>query len=491
MLSWTNHGIAGLLLLAGAGGRPVLAEQAQTEAFAPTQADFEAELADAGSGMAEKLREYAEWCRSVKLFLDQEVALENLLQFVPDDRETHLLLRHRLQKDGSWFVPEKRKPKKNVDERKFEESAERRTAITRDFTTRVFAAAEHFAEALTPERLHAVHELILRLDPNHAEVRALRGEFLSDDVWVLEESLRAKQRRGEIKNIVKLAFSEIGPSKPAVLDRREELTGIKWKATARVEHVRVLSTGSKKECERIARATEATILCFRRIMDDGDRPFPVMTVYVLDSADDRDQFIRKWTTWGEGRLNDLRKMAGSGMINSLNVARWDESEAHRLDGAVRHTIGILMARDFGITVEVPWAWEGIGLYLARELIGTRLTWYGRGVASPAAAHQVFIKQVMDNEVNWVNEGYLRLQSEQGPRLESVLSKRIAELDIYDFLVAYVFGAYLMEGRPEELSKLLRRIGRDRKTQEQAFREVLETDVGSLETRLIRWLGERR
>jgi len=488
MLTWMNLWAAAVLVVAAPGQDPA---GATPPVFVPTEEDFEAEWAAAGVGMAEALRAHADWCHDVKLFLDQEIALENLLRFAPDDRETHLLLRHRLQKDGSWMVPPKRKAKKNSGERYLEESVERRAAFIDAFTTRAFGAVEHFAADLTPERRLEVHEIILELDPAHAGVRALRGELLLDGAWVLGETQRAKRRRGEIKSIVKQSFAAVDPIKPADLRLREESVGIEWTATARVKNVRVLSTGPAAECERLARATQATITAFREVMGVGGRPFPVMTVYVLATAAERDRFIEKWPTWGPNRLEDLRRLAGSGMVKSIDVARWDESEEHRLDGTVRHTLGVMLQRDFGVTTEVPWAWEGIGLYLTRELVGTRMTWYGMGVASPAAAHQPFIKQVMDNEVNWVNEGYQRLLGESGPRLEAVLDKPLAELDIYDFLVAYVFAAYLIEGRPEELPELMRRLGRDRRPRAQAFEEILGGDVSGVEARLMRWLEERR
>lgn len=484
--SWRIAGALALACVAIVG----VARAEEPEPFVPTEATFEAELEAASAGMVEELRAYAAWCREWKLFLDRERALENLLVFAPDDRETHLFLRHRLQKDGSWLVPEKRKPAKNANDRKLEESAELRAAFTDEFCRRVFGAVEHFDD-VTPERRAEVHEIVLALDPEHAGVRELRGEKLLDGEWVLAETLRAKSRRAEIKGIVKQSFAEVGPLMDLTYHMREEKIGVDWKATARTQNVRVLSTGSADEAERIARATQATIGTFRKVMGVANRPFPVMTVYLLTKTDQRDLFISNWPTWGPTRLDDMRKLAGSGLLKSLDVARWDESEEHRLDGTVRHTIGMLLQRDFGITVEVPWAWEGIGLFLTRELVGTRMTWYGVGVASPAAAHQDFIRKVMDNEVNWINAGFVRLQGADGPRLVDVLGKPLPDLDIYDFLVAYVFGAYLMEGRPDDLPRLMAAVGRQRKPHEEALPAVLGIQLADMEAHLIRWLEERR
>ena len=68
--------------------------------------------------------------------------------------------------------------------------------------------------------------------------------------------------------------------------------------------------------------------------------------------------------------------AVGGWLDSPNrLAEWSPSPDRRLDGAARQTLGTLLMDAFGIDGRCGWAWEGVGLYMIHDLVGTRLTWF--------------------------------------------------------------------------------------------------------------------
>ena len=187
----------------------------------------------------------------------------------------------------------------------------------------------------------------------------------------------------------------------------------------------------------------------------------------------------------------LETLEGSGIQGSHDMAHWGEAEAMRLDELVRLALGWLLYDAFKITADVAWVHEGVGLYMTRELVGTRLTWFVKpSEYLKPREEQALRARLLKPGTNWMDEAQRMLAREHSPKLAFVMGKRVDNMTPEDMLYAYVMAAYLLEGRPAEAPALLAKIGAGTPSAV-AVQEVLGIDVRQLDERVRRWLGERR
>jgi hypothetical protein len=136
-----------------------------------------------------------------------------------------------------------------------------------------------------------------------------------------------------------------------------------------------------------------------------------------------------------------------------------------------------------------WAWEGFGLYLNRELTGTRFTWFIQ--PSSDGKYNALRARLMSPNANWMNEALTMLSAADHPKLAVVLGTDVNKMGVAEMLYAYVFAAYLIEGRPDDAPELLRAIGSMQQPADQALQSVLHTSAAELDDRVQRWLSERK
>src|SRR6185295_17641971 len=105
----------------------------------------------------------------------------------------------------------------------------------------------------------------------------------------------------------------------------------------------------------------------------------------------------------------------------VHVVVWDPDPKIRLDNAVRHTLNHLMHDAFNATPKQGWIWEGLGLYLTRELISTRLTWFMTKPASDDATDVALRGVLATSDTNWMSEALKLLDGEKPPKLTTVLT----------------------------------------------------------------------
>ena len=74
-------------------------------------------------------------------------------------------------------------------------------------------------------------------------------------------------------------------------------------------------------------------------------------------------------------------------------------------------------------------------------------------------------------------------------MSELVRKDASQLTTEDVLYAYTLATYLLEGHPEVVSKVLKRLGTGYPGIP-ALSEALGMDVPSLERRIERWLTER-
>ena len=458
---------------------------------------FEPEYRAALQDLVEALEEHAAWCGRGRLYAERDRALELVLSFEPDHPGARKTLGYRRGDGGAWEVPADRVPAPNRSEKRLPECRERRAALGAEFAERVVGVAGFYeqmspeAGGLTPERKTQAFASVLIVDPDHAAVRAFRGEVRVGQDWLLEETARAKGRRRELKALVRDAFAAVPELAPIEPGQVEAAMGVTWTAGFATPRVRVLTTGSREEAEQTARACHAAVDVYRDVLGSEVRMLAGYTVWLLASGSDRDAFVAGWPDWGPDAVEQMSAWAGAGVPGDVHAARWDADPATRLDGAVRHTLGVLFKLDVDVGLDVAWAWEGVGLYLTRSLVGTRLTWYGSGRSTGTLETKELLGRLLKADVNWMNEAYRMLVDGEAPRLRALLARDIDALGVRDALLAYAFCAYLIEGRADELRTILLPVGEANVPSAVAVENALGRDPDELQDRLRRWLGERR
>lgn len=460
-----------------------------------TRADLAAEHAALEAELVQRLEALAQWCEESDLLVQRNEVYEQLLVLAPDHHDAHEALGHREQKDGSWVVPSRVK-RVYDDERALEalapELRERRREAIGAYRDAALALVDGNGvddPAARAALLQQVEATVLGIDPDDPEVRERRGEARYGNAWVLAETARAYERRPALRRYVADAVRRAGARDTLTKVEPATQHGIEWSANARTPVVQVYGTGMLEESLRAAQATHATVDVFRRVFGGQTTLPPDLTVYLLAQPDEVGPFLDGLPDLTDDERAFLARLVGTGIPRTANTAQWADSIARRLDGVVRHMLGQLFLAEFRLTTDNAWAWEGFGLYLTRELVGSRLTWYIGG-ADESTELAKLRADLLVQEANWINAAYQLLKGPEAPALGDVLTQDAGAMGVDGMLAAYALCAYLLEGRPEELSELLFRIGRDQDPAT-AVGEALGLSLDELRERLVRWLSERR
>jgi len=462
-------------------------------AFAPAQdsGSFEADYAAARKDGVVKLLEFCEWCSTSKLYAERDKAYEAVIVFDPKNEPAHKGLRYTPRRDGSWDAPAKKVESRNYNNALLDSCSKKRAEVATGFREAVTALLEKYKAKLPVGARQQAADDILLIDPDDAGGHVMKGEGKLGEQWVLLETVRAKERRGEIKAMVQKTAAEVPEAQTSELTEREKLLGVAWKTILSTKGVRVVSTGTLDEARKALIMSAAAAQVFRQVTKAEKELPPDFTVYLLTDSKSRDTFLDAWPGWEADQRKRMRTWGGAGLPNEVSVARWDVDEAHRLDGTVRHTLGLMTLWEFNFDHRTAaWIWEGFGMYLTRELVGTRFTWYGSAPAETDPEQKELLGKLMMSDVNWMNETLQRAKRGRTPPLGKVFERKIDALGVDDVTVAYAFCAYLVEGRPDQLHDVFERIGKG-ETSAVAVTGVLGTDLPTLDKTFLRWLGERK
>ncbi len=474
------------LPVAGVGPTP-----AATAAIRPAPGELEDARRAARERLVLRLTELADWCSKKKLYASRSGVFEALIHFDPDHTEARRGLGYKRGRDGEWIPPKKSKEPRDWDKAAAREFPERRTALVVEYREEMLQLLERFAETLTEADRESIFADILFADPDDARVHELRGEVKVDDAWVLVQTSRAATRRTQLKERVVEAFASAPKPQRTEPNEREQALGIEWTAVFATPEVRSLGTGDESEIERMVTAMHATRAYFNGAFGcEASYPDP-LTVFTLPRASDKLAFLMGHPSIDAEYRKFLMDLDGSGIQGSGDLAHWAPDERRRLDGMVRQAIGWLLAGEYGIGTKQGWIFEGFGLYMTRELVGTRLTWFVRESKYLTPEEDQALKaRLMDSRANWMNEAHKLFTSDKPTKLQFMLGKTVNQLTTEDMLYAYVLAAFLLEAESEKLPELIRKIGAGSTSQE-AFQLVFGLDVRQLDERVKRWLSERR
>ncbi len=463
----------------------------------PLQRSLAEARSEARQNLIRNLEQLAEWCTKKKLFAYRVGVFNSILHFEPQHTVSLRGLGFVKDPEGNWVMPQKTKSSKkqralkNWDKSAARKFPRRRAELVVEYREEMLALLEEFSAEVDEATRLDIYADILFGDPDDLVVHELMGETKVGEAWVLKQTPVAKARRAELREAVKRAFSSAPKAVRGEPNAREKAIGVEWKAVFVTPEVRSLGTGGEREIERMTTAMHAARSYFKACLGlEAKYPDP-LTVFTLTRASDKLAFLMGHPNIDGDYRKFLMELDGSGIQGSGDLAHWSEEEQHRLDGMVRQAISWLFAGGPGIGPEHGWAFEGFGLYMTRELVGTRLTWFVRKSELLNSEQDSALKvRLIDSRANWMNEAHKLFSSGKSVELKSLLTKNVNQLKTEDLLYSYVLAAYLLEAEADKLPTLLREIGAGMASQE-AFEQVLGLDVEHLDARVSRWLSERR
>jgi hypothetical protein len=446
----------------------------------------EAALDEARARYVEDLLALADWCHGKKLFVERDRLWEQVLTLAPDDSRARGGLGYRRGKDGWERGTENRS--RNFGKEHLGELAEREHDVGARYCVRLLDAAAELAPDSEAHR--ALEDEILRVDPDNGTVRRARDHVKVGDVWMLRESAVAKGRRAEIKAAARAGRDEAPTPRDVPPNEKERAIGLPWTAVLATDMVRALGTGSRDEIQRAATALHSAHHVFTTLLGSEARYGRDCTAFLL-RPQDQATFLANHPAIAPRYAERLAAMDGSGIEGTSDFAYWAADEARRLDGIVRNGIGWLFADGFHVSLYQPWLFEGVGLYLTREIVGTRLSWFVQPSEFLSRDEEMALRaNLLNPESNWMNEAHKVLAGPNAPSLATVFEKTAATMTPEDMLVSYALAAYLLEGRPEEAPLLMKRIGANVPAA-RAVQAVLGLATEELDRRLVTWLSERR
>jgi len=480
--------IALLLVLESGYASPATAGRATAAPATVPRDSFEEVHAAARTSLVGRLLALAQWCNQSELFEERDRVWRAVIAIEVDNLEARKGLRYARNVDGSWKEPSPR-PAKNRNPAALENLPAKRAEAIGTFRDELLGRLE--ADKPSAELRKAVIAEILAVDPDDEAAHRLMGEARVGDQWVLLETASGKSRRGAIRSAVeasaKAGTPGVEPSQPS---EEDQVLGEAWKCAMKCENVRVLSTGDKSQCETLADASRIAGAAFEAALSRSPDYAEGFTLYVVAGKGEKEPFIARIPGLEQTQREALKRTIGSGIPGTWKVALFEPDPKRLLDSGVRHSIAHLLLRGFNIGTNHAWVFEGLGLYLTREVCGTRLTWFCSGKGATGEGKTSPRGKLMVANSNWMNEALQVLTRDPAPELSKVLERDLAAIGVDDLLISYALAAYLVEGRPAETPVLLESIGGGTKSAE-ALQTTLGMTVPELQERLIQWLKERK
>jgi hypothetical protein len=468
------------LLLAGLAAGAAGAGELQGEGF-------EGRWREARAVLQRDLEALAQWCHANDLFAERKKALELLLELDPEYGDARKTLGYTLQKDGTWKAPEKPKAFRDFDKQALEEAPRRWKEATAPYLREVLVLLE--SGTLSADERELVARDGLRFDPDNERVHAVLGDVKSGADWVLPETLRARERREVLRGFVRAAFERAPEAQPAALLEREERIPLRFTALS-APGLRVVGTAGGEELRLAARAVLALQALLQAVFESKHALPADTTVFLLADPLHAAAFVENHPDIPLAQREYFRALEGGGVQGTNDFAWWGGDSQRRIDGIVRLALGYWLSGAYQVTVDQGWAYEGLGLYLTRALVRSRMTFLAQPsrVLDPAADMKLR-QRLLDPETNWVDEALVLLRERRQPPLGELFKKGASQLTTEEVLLSYTLATYLLEARPEVVAGLLARLGRGY-GRAQAFQEALGMDLAAFERHLLRWLTER-
>lgn len=477
-----SHVLAAALVLLSVGTPALGAASPTSRTGPPASAQSRTEL---DRSFTKTLVELSELAARERLFGTRDRLLELVLRFEPDHRTARRTLRYH-RRNGVWVRSKSyRTP---VDRGSSTAAAEERflTAYAA-YRDSLLALAPGARDALQAEETRELLRFLLTLHPEDPLVHRQLGEVRGDDGWVLAETSAARGRRARIVTAARDLSENAPEPEPCGPDLREEGLVVPWRSGRRTSRVRVLGTVGEAETVRATRAVHAMGDFFEYALGPREAYRPGFTIYLLESQLQGIRLLRQWPGLSARTRAFLEDVQSGWLGDEPRVGVWCEPRRARVDAAARQTAAMLLHDTYGIEKDEGWIYEGFGLYLVHRLVGTRLMWFV-DMADERQSTSRSVRELMDPDSDWLVVARQLDESNELPRLNFLLGRRVDDMGPDELVTSYAFAAFLIEGRWREVHGILRRVGTGAHPV-----AVLEEELGAtlpgIEERFRRWLRE--
>jgi len=449
--------------------------------------------AEAAEALIVELDGYVAECQKRKLYAERDEICSRIIELQPDHEIARKWLGHKRSREGGWKEPARRRNARDFDAEALPEMHARLEGIVAGYVAQLSAYYDQNAERISPTDRDELFADILRFDEDNALVRGFRGEVLWGDRWILIETARGVERRAELAELIRRAEAEAPEARPVEANARESALGIRLTHSLAAPFVRVHATGPIEEPQRAVEILAVTQELFEwALRAEGSYP-PDFTLFMLRTASEKTQLLNKHPQISERYRAFLSQIEAAVIAESHDFAVWSEDQARRYDAVVRMSTNWLAADAFRILRKQGWIFESLGLFMSQKVLGTRLYWTVQpdryeNLDEPDALRAKLIRP----DTDWRREAWLMLKDKsvrEKPILDALLRKDVIALETREVLYAYVLMLYLIEGRPDEVSGIMRRFGVAQDDPRVILEEELGLDLDSLERRLVRWLEE--
>lgn len=496
----------------------------QTGSSAP-----EALHAKAVAAHAEQLAALAAWCQKKGLYAVRDEVYETLLDYDPEHTQARKRLKYK-QVDGAWVQSERYKRPKNFKPQHLPTYEARRAEVDAAFAealAAVFAAcrspvelawAENVAarwartrpedpapkaarrtlamrryEALwtagRAEEMAEVASALRETFPVDGAIRELLGERAHGERWLLKETVTAKARRATLEQAAKRALEATEGIAAAELAKTDYMLGLTGLSALESEHIRAVGTIGEEALRAYVIAMQGAGPFFQQAVGTAPVRRKTLVSYLLAKPDELDALLDRYPGL-DPKFAEQQKQHGLHVFwadgRTLCAGPIPPEAQRELCLGVLFMV-FLADTWFGVDAPMPgWLDEGIARHLAFLMTGTRfgIAVGGRyGGKDPTVA-----RNVPDAHGNWLKAAQARLGKLPSWDLRLLLGKGIDAYTARDSMIAYVLAVYLLEGRPDDVTAFLERLGKG-EDPGLASRGALGMPLPILEHRLRRFLAE--
>jgi hypothetical protein len=454
---------------------------AQHRVFTPLERDVV-------ESSVQQLEATADWCRSERLYGYRQRVLAFLLELDPEHRDARRALGyHRI--GGEWKPPTGRRPGRDYSPESIPEAQRRIRESLVPLRKPFLEDLQANPAGLRRESAQRTIRALLALDEDDAALRAMIGETRLEGEWVLVESARTVARR-------KSLAADIAKSReltPAALDQPvpDDLVDwpIAWTVSVRTLGLELVGTVPESEGRTVAADLQSLARTFERAFGVPGTHRDGLRVMLLSGYAERDAALDQLELPPSVR-NHLGSAAGGWLGSGQRLAEWDGSAQRRRDGAARQVLGTMLMDRFGIDGGHAWAWEGFGLYLIHLQLGTRGTWFYQGSGYQPVADALSWSMAQDPTSDWHALTRHLLTDPNGLRVNFLLGRPLNSMTSQDLVCSYTLAAYLLEGWPDRVPRLLTALGRGEHPV-LVFERELGFPITTLDQRIVRWIDESR
>jgi len=433
--------------------------------------------------LIQKLLGLATWCNDKELFLQRDIVWRSVLGLDSENPGARQGLRYARDAAGKWKDPAPREVK-DRNAAALPEFSKKRSEVVGAWRDQVLALLDK--QQADPAKRAAALEEVLLVDPDDALVHGLRGEARSGANWVLQETLAGEARRAALRQLVQKGREGV-PEAAAVPPSAEDLVLLPaWKTSCLSDGMHLLAQTPATEAREMVLLTHVGCALAEGLCGKPMPPPDGFTVYVLVDAGERDRLLAGIQGASDAEKKSWKASAGFGIPHSAAVVLWDKDPKRRVDCFARHLAANLLYKGYGIESKHGWAFEGLGLYFAQQLVGTRLTWF---IGTAAGENSALRARLVAPKGDWFVEADKLLKGSNPPKLSALLEKELTAIKLDEMVLAQAFAAYLTEGLPEQFPKILERIGAG-ESPSTVIEAVTGRPLAETEKRLARWITER-